>query len=121
MKILITDDSRMGRKMMKKSVQEIIGEEYELLEASNGQEAIDIYKEQKPKICFMDLTMPIVDGFEATKEICNFDKNAKIIIVSADIQEGSMEKAKLNGAVGFINKPANPKNLSIMLEKLGLK
>ena len=121
MKLLITDDSRMARKMMKKSIEQIINDDIELLEASNGQEAVDIYKEEKPNICFMDLTMPILDGFEATKEICNFDKDAKIIIVSADIQEGSMEKAKGNGAIGFIKKPISSENLSKMLEKLGLK
>lgn len=120
MKLLITDDSRMARKMMKKSIQLIIGEDIELLEASNGQEAIDMYKEHKPNICFMDLTMPILDGFEATKEICLYDKDAKIIIVSADIQEGSMEKAKGNGALGFIKKPISSENLSKMLNKLGL-
>lgn len=121
MKLLITDDSRMARKMMKKSIEQIIGNDVELLEASNGQEAIDIYREQKPNICFMDLTMPIIDGFDATKEICSYDKNAKVIIVSADIQEGSMERARNNGALGFIKKPINSQNLAKMLEKLGLK
>ena len=121
MKLLITDDSRMARKMMKKSIQDIIGDEIELLEACNGQEAVDTYREHKPNICFMDLTMPILDGFEATKVICEYDNNAKIIIVSADIQEGSMEKAKASGALGFIKKPISSENLLKMLEKLGLK
>ena len=121
MKLLISDDSRIARKMMKKSIQDIIGEDIELLEANNGQEAIDIYKEEKPDICFMDLTMPVIDGFEATRKIKNYDESAKIIIVSADIQEGSIEKARTNGALGFIKKPINAANLSVMLEKLGLK
>lgn len=121
MKILITDDSKIARKMMIKSIQNIITNGIELLEASNGKEAIDIYKKNNPSICFMDLTMPIMDGFEATKEIFSYDNNAKIIIVSADIQEGSMEKAKANGALGFIKKPISPENLLKMLQKLGLK
>ncbi len=50
MKLLISDDSRMARKMMKKSIQDIIGEDIELLEANNGQEAIDIYKRRKNQI-----------------------------------------------------------------------
>lgn len=119
MTYLITDDSRMGRKMMIKSLRELIKVEDEIIEATNGLEAIEQYKKYNPKICFMDLTMPIMDGFEATKEIFNYDNNAKIIIVSADIQETSKLKAKENGAIGFINKPINQNNLSKMLSGLG--
>ena len=121
MKLLITDDSKMARKMTKKSVSEIFGDEIEIIEATNGQEAVEQYKEQNPEICLMDLTMPVKDGFEATKEIIDFDGSAKVIIVSADVQEGSMVKAKENGALGFIKKPINPNNLSKMFDKLGLK
>jgi len=52
-----------------------------------------------------------MDGFEAIKEICTFDPNAKIIVISADIQELSMKKAKDNGAIGFIKKPISQDNL----------
>jgi len=120
MKILITDDSKMARKMIVKSIKYTIGETDEIIEATNGEEAVNLYKEHNPTICFMDLTMPVKDGFDATLEICTFDKNAKIIIVSADIQEGSMKKAEENGAIGFIKKPVNPDNLKSMLETLGL-
>jgi len=120
MKYLVTDDSRMARKMIIKSIQEIINDEDVIIQATNGEEAVSIYKEEQPDICFMDLTMPVMDGFEATLLINNYDKKAKIIIVSADIQEGSMQKAKENGALGFIKKPINPENLKSMLVKLEL-
>ena len=120
MKYLVTDDSRMARKMMIKSIIEIIGDTDEIIEATNGEEALTMYKEHTPDICFMDLTMPVMDGFTATSKICEFDKDAKIIIVSADIQDGSMKKASANGAMGFIKKPINPDNLKSMLEKLNL-
>jgi len=120
MKYLITDDSRMARKMMIKSIIEIIGDTDEIIEATNGEEALKMYKEYKPNICFMDLTMPVMDGFTATSKICEHDKDAKIIIVSADIQDGSMKKASDNGAIGFIKKPINSENLKTMLEKLNL-
>jgi CheY-like chemotaxis protein len=120
MKYLVTDDSRMGRKMMIKSLKDLIKEEDEIIEASNGEEAIAQYKEHNPTICFMDLTMPVMDGFEATHGIYQYDNNAKIIIVSADIQETSKSKAKESGALGFINKPINQTNLSKMLSGLGL-
>ena len=64
--------------------------------------------------------MPVLDGFQATLLIKQYDNNAKIIIVSADIQEGSMTKAKENGAMGFIKKPINFDNLKSMLDTLDL-
>lgn len=120
MKYLITDDSRMARKMLIKSLRDLINEEDEIIEATNGLEAVAAYKEHTPKICFMDLTMPIMDGFEAVLNICQYDSKAQIIIISADIQEGSINKARENGAIGFIKKPINQKNLSEMLKKLRL-
>jgi CheY-like chemotaxis protein len=120
MKFLITDDSKMARKMMIKSLTQIMGEDHEILEASNGQEAVEIYKAHKPHAGFMDLTMPVMNGFDALKEICTFDSDAKIIIVSADIQEKSMSKAKENGARGFIKKPINVSALQAKLTQLGL-
>lgn len=110
----------MARKMMIKSLKSLISDVDEIFEASNGEEAVEQYKKNSPKMCFMDLTMPVMDGFEAVKQICEYDKDAKIIIVSADIQEASMKRAKENGAIGFIKKPINEENLSSMLNHLGL-
>lgn len=120
MKYLVVDDSKMARKMMQKALKEITSEDSEFLECSNGLEAVEAYKNSKFDICFMDLTMPVMSGFDAISEICNYDKDAKIIVVSADIQDGSMSKAKENGAIGFIKKPVNSDNLTTMLKKLGL-
>jgi len=117
---LVVDDSRMARKMAVKNLSLLVGEDKNIREATNGLEAVTLYKEKKPIICLMDLTMPIMDGFEAIKEIRAFDKDAKIIVVSADIQEISMQKAKENGAIGFIKKPVGNQNLKNMLTKLGL-
>ncbi len=120
MKYLVIDDSKIARKMTIKNLKQLIKEDDEILEASNGQEAVELYKEHTPHICFMDLTMPVLDGFEATKQIKEFDNDAKIIIVSADIQEQAMSKVKENGALGFIKKPINKSNLENMLTKLEL-
>lgn len=121
MKYLVVDDSKMARKMTIKNIKEVINnDDINIIEAQNGQEAVDLYKEHSPDLCFMDLTMPIKDGFEATKEICEYDKNANIIVITADIQELAMKKAKENGALGFINKPVDQTKLKMMLKKLEL-
>lgn len=120
MKYLVTDDSKMARRMMIKALRSLINEDDVIIECTNGQEALELYKEERPNICFMDLTMPVMDGFEAVKLICEFDSNAKIITVSADIQEGSINKIKESGSIGFIKKPINEKNLADMLIKLNL-
>lgn len=117
---LVVDDSRMARKMAVKNLTLVVGETANIIEAQDGQEAVELYKTHKPTICFMDLTMPVMDGFEAIKEICKFDPDAKIIVISADIQELSMKKAKDNGAIGFIKKPISQDNLKSMLTTLGL-
>ncbi len=117
---LVVDDSKMARKMAVKNLKLIVGENVKIREAQDGVEAVNCYKENKPAICFMDLTMPVMDGFEAIKQICTFDSDAKIIVISADIQELSMQKAKENGAIGFIKKPINQENLTKMLTALGL-
>jgi CheY-like chemotaxis protein len=116
---LVVDDSRMARKMAIKNLKLVVGETVEIVEAQNGLEAIESYKKNKPSICFMDLTMPVMGGLEAIKEICKFDSDAKIIVISADIQELSMKKAKESGALGFIKKPLNQENLTDMLTTLG--
>lgn len=118
MKILVTDDSKMARKMVIKILKDILGENVEIHEGQNGQEALDLYKELLPKIVFLDLTMPIMDGFEALEKIKEFDKNAKVVIISADIQKLSMDKALALGAFNFIKKPIDLTKMQQILNKI---
>lgn len=120
MKFLVTDDSKMARKMVIRELKKFISEDSEILQASNGQEAVEAYWEHKPKLCFMDLTMPVMDGFQATLEISEFDSNAKILIVSADVQKGAVQRAKENGALDFIKKPINSEKMKDILTEFGL-
>lgn len=118
MKYLITDDSKIARKFIQNALNVFLCDDDVVFQATNGEEAILIYKEHKPDLCFMDLTMPVMDGFEATLNICNFDKDAKIIIISADVQEGAVAKAKENGAIGFINKSIDKEKMKNILTTL---
>jgi CheY-like chemotaxis protein len=118
MKILVTDDSKMARKMVIKTLKDSTKKELEIFEAQNGQEALDLYKELSPKIVFLDLTMPIMDGFTALEKIKEFDKNAKVVIVSADIQKISMDRVLALGAFNFVKKPIDISKMQQILKKL---
>ena len=118
MKVLVTDDSKMARKMVTKVLKDVLHEEVEIYEALNGQEALDLYKEVLPKIVFLDLTMPVMDGFQALEKIKEFDKDAKVVIISADIQKLSMEKALELGAFNFIKKPIDLVKMEQILKKI---
>lgn len=118
MKFLVVDDAKLARRMTIKSLKSVVYQEFDLIEATNGREAVEFYKKYNPEVCFMDLTMPELDGFEATKEICSYNPDAQIIVVSADVQEHAIEKAKECGASGFIKKPVDADNLKEMLVQL---
>lgn len=120
MKILVVDDSNIARKMTIKTINEVIETPTEIIQASNGLEACKAYEKLKPDLVFMDLTMPVMDGFEAIEKIKEMDANAKIITVSADIQKGAMDKARELGVLGFIKKPINNEKVKEYFEKIGL-
>ena len=118
MKILVTDDSKMARKMVIKTLTDLLQDKVEIHEAQNGLEALELYKELLPKIAFLDLTMPVMDGFEALEKIKEFDIDAKVVIISADIQKLSMEKALQLGAFNFVKKPIDATKMQQILEKI---
>lgn len=118
MKILVTDDSKMARKMVLKTLEDVLTFEYEVFEATNGQEAVDLYKLHKPKLVFLDLTMPIMDGFTALEYIKNYDKSANIVVISADIQKQAIDKALLLGALNFIKKPIDATKMKQILSRV---
>jgi len=115
-KILITDDAvfmRLALKtMLEKNGFEVVGE------AENGIIAIEKYKILRPDIITLDITMPVMTGIEALKEIKAFDKNARIIMISAMGQEKTVRDAVISGAVGFIVKPFNEETIVNVFSKL---
>jgi two-component system chemotaxis response regulator CheY len=102
MKILIVDDSLAARMLMSSFFEGI--ESYQVFEAANGEEAVKTYKKEKPDVTFLDLTMPIMNGFEALKIIREFDPHAAVIILTADIQKKTVERIMELGAYTVIKK-----------------
>ena len=85
-------------------------------EASNGHDAIDIYKKEKPDLSFLDIVMPVKDGNAAIREIIDFDKDAEIIIVSSVGTQSQLRSAIEAGAKDFIQKPLNVEQIERVLK-----
>lgn len=115
-RILVVDDAAfmrmMVRDMLKKIEHEVIGE------AADGIQAVKMYKELKPDLVTMDVTMPEMDGMQAVKEIMAFDKNANIIMVSAMGQQAIVMDCIRAGAKDFIVKPFNIDRLQEAVKKV---
>lgn len=102
-KILIGDDSILARKQIKDMISKFGSPVF--LEASNGQDCIDLYKKEHPTLVFLDIVMPVKDGNAAIREIMEFDKDASIIIVSSVGTQSQLRSAIEAGAKDFIQKP----------------
>ncbi len=102
-KILIVDDAAFMRMMIKNI---LIKEGYEVVgEAENGAQAVEKFKELKPDLVTMDITMPEMDGISAVKEIMKINKGAKVVMCSAMGQQAMVIDAIQAGAKDFIVKP----------------
>ncbi len=118
-RILIVDDSPVARKMLKTCIPKDKG--YEIFEAGNGQEGIQKYQELNPDMVFMDLTMPVLDGYKATEEIMKLDKDAVIVVTTADVQPKSISSVMGLGAFTLIKKPAKAETIQETIEKIEIK
>ena len=116
-KILIVDDAMFIRRRLKSIVEKIDSTKV-VGEASNGEEAVSLYKDVKPDLWTMDLVMPNYNGIQAIEEIMKFDKKAKIIVVSAMGQQASVLEAMGKGAKEFIRKPFNEDDVYTKIERL---
>ncbi|MBC5713787.1 response regulator [Roseburia sp. BX1005] len=112
-KILIGDDSILARKQLKDIISSLGGRNF--LDASNGQEVIDIYKEQSPEVVFLDIVMPVKDGNTAIAEIMEFDPKADIVIVSSVGTQSQLKQAIQLGAKDFLQKPLNRRQIESIL------
>ncbi len=115
-RILVCDDSAFMRMMLKKLLtdmgHEIAGE------AGDGKQAVQLYRQHKPDLVTMDITMPIMDGIEAVKHIHEEDPSARIIMVTAIGQRSIIADAIKAGAASFIVKPFEPEQVEETVNKV---
>lgn len=102
-KILIVDDSAVSRKILKRCIPN--DGRYEVYDADNGKTGLEAFKEIHPDITFLDLTMPVMDGYQCLEEIRKTDKNALAIVFTADVQVKAISRAYYLGAFKVLKKP----------------
>ena len=101
-KVLIVDDSALTRRSLRQILETA---EYEVMEAENGLDALERYFLDKPDVVLLDLVMRGMYGLEVLQKLRELDPQARIVVVSADIQTSSQDLAGEAGATAFINKP----------------
>lgn len=118
MKILIVDDTKLSRAMILKRIPESVKAQAVIFQGVNGREALELYKEVRPDIVFLDLTMPVMDGFEALEQIRAMDPDARVYIITADIQAKAKERVMALGARGIEKKPIDETRLQEILSQI---
>ncbi|WP_153124471.1 response regulator [Peribacillus tepidiphilus] len=119
LKVLICDDSVLIRKKLRGTLEKCKCKE--IFDAENGTVAVEMAKEHKPDLVFMDIVMPDKDGIEALKEIKEFDENIKIVMASSAGTQAHLKKALEHGAFDFIQKPVTLEAVAAIIEKLLLE
>ncbi len=118
-KILVVEDNEDNRRILVYRLKKI--GQFDIREATNGQEAIEAVKADRPDLIFMDLKMPVMDGWEATKRIRQMDGGdaVRIIALTAQAMAGDEEKALAIGCDDYLAKPVvDPSLVRQKLERL---
>jgi len=115
-KVLVVDDAAFMRMAIKNI---LVKNGFEVIdEAVDGIDAVKKYKQLKPDIVTMDITMPDMNGLEALKAIIAFDPEAKVVMVSAMGQEKLVLEAITSGAKSFVIKPYKEDHIIQTLNKI---
>ena len=112
--VLIVEDNTVNVFVAKKFIEKWLGH-VEI--AENGAKGVIMARELKPSVILMDLQMPIMDGYEATEKIREFDKVTPIIALTASATLDTKEKTFEVGMNDYISKPFNPDELYETIKK----
>ena len=114
--ILIVDDSPISRKIVKKCLPK--DREFDLFEAGDGLAGLEKFKEVKPDLVFLDLTMPVMDGMQALKEMIKVDKEALVVVQTADVQIKTISSVMESGAFTLLRKPLSAGTVDEVLRQV---
>ncbi len=114
-KILVVDDAAFMRMRCKKLLSQ---SGFDVIEAATGAQAVEVYKEDRPDVVLLDITMPDMDGLTALKELKKLDPNVKVAMVSAMGQQSVVMEALKSGARDFLVKPFDPDRVLATVRKM---
>jgi two-component system cell cycle response regulator DivK len=114
-RILVVEDVEFNRDLM----VQVLEDAYEVVTAADGREGIELAARERPDLILMDLSLPIVDGWEATRQLKAMDstRGIPVIALSAHAMAGDEEKARQSGCDGYLTKPLDEKLLFDLLAK----
>ncbi|MBI5450599.1 MAG: response regulator [Gammaproteobacteria bacterium] len=115
--VLIVDDSTVARKMMIKALPE--GFQCAVTEAADGQKALELCRQQHFDVIFLDLTMPVLDGYATLRALQEAGYQSFICVVSADVQPQARDSVLALGARAFLKKPVWTEELATVLRENG--
>lgn len=114
-KVMVCDDSIFVRKKMR-DILALLGVN-NVIEAEDGQQAVDKYKSESPTLVFMDIIMPEKDGVEALSEIIAFDSGARVVMASSVGTQKNLKDAIMAGAYDFLQKPIETADIARIVKK----
>lgn len=116
--VLICDDSSLARKQMARSLP--ADWDVDISFAENGQQGIKALSEGKGEILFLDLNMPVMDGYEVLTAIREQELSAMVVVVSGDIQPEAYDRVIALGALDFVKKPVDSSQIQDIFHKYGI-
>jgi len=107
LRVLIVDDSSVMRKIVERSLRQAGLEPMEVLEASNGMDALELLKAHTVQLILSDINMPSMDGLEFLRQMRaqNLAANVPVVMITTESSEEHVKQAILGGAQGYIRKP----------------
>ncbi len=114
-KVLFVDDSAFVRARTVVLLKEL---GYAVVEANDGAQAVEAFKRARPDVVLLDITMPVMDGLEALREILAVDPRARVAMVTAVGQQNVVMEAMKAGARDFVVKPFDTERLKATVDKL---
>lgn len=114
-KVLVIDDSGLARKNLRRMLQ---AAGHEVVEAQDGMAALEMYFAEKPDVVLLDLVMSGMYGLDVLKKLRDLDPQARVVVVSADIQTPSRDLAREYGAGAFLSKPVEESEVRATVDAL---
>lgn len=112
--ILVAEDHDSNFRL----IESILKKDYNLIHAWNGQEAVSMFKEHNPQLILMDINMPVMDGYEATKEIRKYSSQVPIVAITAFAYASDEQQVMDNGFDAYMAKPINANQLRTQITSI---